>query len=78
MDRSFFMNSSLVVHRVYFIIAGEDRLTRNDSPCYHSLSEFIDPVPSSGPPVVLWQAQFDRLNLLSHSNSPSEVLKTAL
>lgn len=49
MDRSFFMNSSLVVHRVYFIITGEDRLMRDGSPCYHSPFEFIDPILSSSP-----------------------------
>lgn len=49
MDRSFFMNSSLVARRVYFIIADEDRLTRDGSSCYHSPSEFIDPISFSGP-----------------------------
>lgn len=49
MDKSFFMNFSLVVHRVYFIITGKDRLMRDGSPCYHSPFEFIDPILSSGP-----------------------------
>lgn len=49
MDRSFFMNSWLVIHRVYFIITGENRLMRVGSPCYHSPFEFIDPILSPGP-----------------------------